>query len=800
MSGPIPAPAAPSRSAVHRHIPDPGASPEGAQQEPYALGGVRRCTPPPAGGLRVLADRDSERLGRSFVAPEAAYAGLRSASFPMEPADRTVWESRLGVDFSSVRIHTNSSAASAARALNARAFTAGDHIVFGPGEYHPGSVSGAGLLGHELGHVLAHRLSGAAHLIGRQLLGEDPLSLHETVLPSKLGDVQLNQEITRLSRWLGRQMMSSPQTAYLGGQLAALQAEQARRGLAQSMLPEPADASTRGQATPAPGSPQLRVPLPATGRPGSTPGPAPTTMQVTPAPADISARQLLNPNEAVRTRLEQIIRTGPLPAKTRVIGAAIIEVEGYRGSREIRAISSAQTDELGAGAAVAHASTPGQRTFNPARSIAGAGHRREFPFSHVNDAEIKIFEEIARNMPAGARGRISFLTMRSRQGGSILEPIPACSSCSNATFDIAGRFRGVQVASYSAVHPTGSLDFSAVRDRASASAGAAGAQRRAAPTTTRTSGGTRTQGSGTRTSRGLRAEIGTPDMRGLHVGGPSARGSARVAGIYVAFMGANLILNTINDQIQQRRAQDALDRIEPTVRQLRREHPDHGVLLLFHYTQIEAPPDSLIQPGAVFGHIEIGHGQSRPEARAQWQAEPKVRPGLGPGSQERTQEVWLPPLMAPSVANLHTPFPKAALARFAPGRAVLQDVQWGGVSGFDDEGTTSLSVPSGVTPTLLVLRVPRQLVFFNGRARVDVDIPIVTRPAASGGSVDAVNLDPVMWGNVAAVCVFPADEASAAIFAGARATHDTLGQLDRYVNFDRARWVRPKNLEVTQRL
>lgn len=167
----------------------------------------------------------------------------------------------------------------------------------------------------------------------------------------------------------------------------------------------------------------------------------------------------LEANEATRLRLEQIIRQGPMPEGTRVIGAAIVEVEGYRGPRELRAISASATDNLGHAAPTAHARTPTTRTLSVARGIGGASIRREFPFSHINDAEIKLFEEITHNLPANPRGRISFLTMRSRAGGKILEPIPACSSCTNATFQVAGRFRGVQVASYAATHQTAELDL-----------------------------------------------------------------------------------------------------------------------------------------------------------------------------------------------------------------------------------------------------------------------------------------------------------------------------------------------------
>ena len=70
--------------------------------------------------------------------------------------------SRLGHDFSSVRIHTDSAASQSAEDINARAYTAGAHIAFRAGEYAPSTVLGHRLLAHELTHVMQQRLSTSA--------------------------------------------------------------------------------------------------------------------------------------------------------------------------------------------------------------------------------------------------------------------------------------------------------------------------------------------------------------------------------------------------------------------------------------------------------------------------------------------------------------------------------------------------------------------------------------------------------------------------------------------------------------
>ena len=165
---------------------------------------------------------------------------------------------------------------------------------------------------------------------------------------------------------------------------------------------------------------------------------------------------------AIQSRLDQIMRTGgPVPQQTKVIGAAIIDVEGYTGPKEMRAISGADTDALGAGAAVYHASSPNPRTLSATRSIAGSGPRRDFPFAHINDAEMKLFEDIIARLPKDARGTIHFATIRVRQvnGQTVFEAYPACSGCIRASFETAGSLPKIELVSHAPVHPTGTANM-----------------------------------------------------------------------------------------------------------------------------------------------------------------------------------------------------------------------------------------------------------------------------------------------------------------------------------------------------
>jgi hypothetical protein len=68
-------------------------------------------------------------------------------------------------DLSQVRIHTGARAAESAQAINAQAYTLGHNIVFGAGQFAPGTQKGRHLLAHELTHVAQQ--GAASHVHGK---------------------------------------------------------------------------------------------------------------------------------------------------------------------------------------------------------------------------------------------------------------------------------------------------------------------------------------------------------------------------------------------------------------------------------------------------------------------------------------------------------------------------------------------------------------------------------------------------------------------------------------------------------
>jgi len=312
----------------------------------------------PAGTARPVAE-----------APPTVHDLLREAGQPLGAETRAFSEPRFGSDFSGVRIHTGMRAAESARSVRARAYTVGQHVVFGHDQYAPRTADGFHLLAHELAHTLQQR-----------------------------------------------------------GGVAGLQRQ-----------PDPPEAPP-------------------------------------PAPPDLEARLKVieEAGGAIGARLDQIIRTGgPIPDTkngAKVIGAFIIDVEGYPKPKEMRTINGADTDALGAGAPVFHAPTPtptdrvlsqtqGPRTEAGGRKAAITGPRRESINSHINDAEIKGFEFIIPKLPKGAKGTIYFTTALVPMGQKEITPYPACSGCIRASFETAGWTQGVDVVSHAPVHPTGTANM-----------------------------------------------------------------------------------------------------------------------------------------------------------------------------------------------------------------------------------------------------------------------------------------------------------------------------------------------------
>lgn len=86
--------------------------------------------------------------------PPIVHEVLRSPGQPLDPATRAFMEPWFGHDFSRVRVHTDARSSESAQAMNALAYMVGQDVVFGAGQYEPGTIEGKRLMAHELAHVV----------------------------------------------------------------------------------------------------------------------------------------------------------------------------------------------------------------------------------------------------------------------------------------------------------------------------------------------------------------------------------------------------------------------------------------------------------------------------------------------------------------------------------------------------------------------------------------------------------------------------------------------------------------------
>jgi hypothetical protein len=117
-------------------------------------GGCSKCQDGPTANEQVQTKRVSANISEGNLAPPEVKEVLESSGQPLDTSTRSSMESRFGYDFSDVRLHTDAKAAASAQALNANAYTVGDHIAFAAGQFAPETRAGRQLIAHELTHTI----------------------------------------------------------------------------------------------------------------------------------------------------------------------------------------------------------------------------------------------------------------------------------------------------------------------------------------------------------------------------------------------------------------------------------------------------------------------------------------------------------------------------------------------------------------------------------------------------------------------------------------------------------------------
>lgn len=99
----------------------------------------------------------AEATGQSEEQRSPVHDVVSSGGTPLDTDTRTDMESRMGADFSDVRVHHDSAAHESAKGVGAHAYTVGNNVVFQRDAYDPGSPQGRTTLAHELTHVIQQR-------------------------------------------------------------------------------------------------------------------------------------------------------------------------------------------------------------------------------------------------------------------------------------------------------------------------------------------------------------------------------------------------------------------------------------------------------------------------------------------------------------------------------------------------------------------------------------------------------------------------------------------------------------------
>lgn len=160
----------PSRTIVHAKLemtsPD---SPEEVEADAAAndivQGGkiARSIFAGSAGGGMAVSSQMEGRLNSMQGGGQAMPDGLRN-----------MMERGFNRDFSQVRLHTDSEAASLSSSIHAKAFTHGNDIYFNQGQYSPNTSEGQKLMAHELTHVVQ-----GGGKVGRELVFPGQPRMHD---------------------------------------------------------------------------------------------------------------------------------------------------------------------------------------------------------------------------------------------------------------------------------------------------------------------------------------------------------------------------------------------------------------------------------------------------------------------------------------------------------------------------------------------------------------------------------------------------------------------------------------------
>jgi phage-related protein len=115
--------------------------------------GIQRCSCEQCSRNSTI-HREASGTAQAPNISHEIHSAVSGSGTPLPGGVRSFMEPRFGASFDGVRIHTGEHAAQLSADLSAHAFTVGNHIFFGKGQYQPDAAAGKELIAHELTHTI----------------------------------------------------------------------------------------------------------------------------------------------------------------------------------------------------------------------------------------------------------------------------------------------------------------------------------------------------------------------------------------------------------------------------------------------------------------------------------------------------------------------------------------------------------------------------------------------------------------------------------------------------------------------
>jgi hypothetical protein len=157
-----------------------------------ALSGIGSAVSEGLSSVGSMFFKAREQKGREVEDPAAIQTQLGEGQ-SLDSRVQERMEGAFGMSFSGVRVHADGKAQELSAGLDARAFTVGNDIAFGAGEYQPNSLIGDALIAHELAHVAQQGGGSSPAPLGKG--GAEYNSLEEDADVAAVGAV--------MSAWVG---------------------------------------------------------------------------------------------------------------------------------------------------------------------------------------------------------------------------------------------------------------------------------------------------------------------------------------------------------------------------------------------------------------------------------------------------------------------------------------------------------------------------------------------------------------------------------------------------------------------